>query len=203
MSTRSLRREPVQSRSRERVERILDAAAALIEESGVAAVSVRAIAERAEVAPATLYQFFSNRDAVLERLFIREIDQIDARVAPELTTMTATSLIEAIDTFSEFVRRHYLTRPEFTALYYAARSNGAIRDEARAHLARLVDLLYDRLLTLGLLPAGTDRRVVEIAVEIGDHILELAYRTTPSGDRFMIGQSQVAMLRYLQAHQGS
>ena len=43
------RRQPVQARSRETVERILDAAAVLIEEGSVGAVTTRAIAERGDV----------------------------------------------------------------------------------------------------------------------------------------------------------
>jgi AcrR family transcriptional regulator len=62
------RRSPRQARSKERLQRILDATAELLEESGVEGISTRLIASRAEVNVATIYQFFPNKYAVLNAL---------------------------------------------------------------------------------------------------------------------------------------
>ena len=63
---RPRRRQPVQARSRENVERILDAAAALIDEGGVDAVTTRVIADRAGITAPSLYRFFADREQVLD-----------------------------------------------------------------------------------------------------------------------------------------
>ena len=57
------RRIPRQSRGQARVELLLDAAAELIAESGIASATAEAIALKARTAKGSLYQFFPNRDA--------------------------------------------------------------------------------------------------------------------------------------------
>ncbi|MEK7794319.1 MAG: helix-turn-helix domain-containing protein [Candidatus Hydrogenedentota bacterium] len=57
------RRLPTQDRGRERVDRILDAAARLLVEQGYEAVKTNHIAKRAGVSVGSIYQFFPNRVA--------------------------------------------------------------------------------------------------------------------------------------------
>ncbi|MDQ1631449.1 MAG: hypothetical protein QOC80_1421, partial [Frankiaceae bacterium] len=68
-----LRRVPQQSRSRARVEQLLDAAAAHVVASGVDSLSTRAIAEGAGVPVASLYQYFADKDDILLALVERDI----------------------------------------------------------------------------------------------------------------------------------
>lgn len=70
------RREPQQARSRERLERILDATGELLEEAGIDGLSTRVIAARAGVNVATIYQFFPNKYAVVAALVERTADQL-------------------------------------------------------------------------------------------------------------------------------
>ncbi|MEI1276758.1 TetR/AcrR family transcriptional regulator [Leptospira venezuelensis] len=58
-------RAPVQSRSKERVELILNIAKKLIGERGIDSVSMREIANLAEVQIGSLYQYFGGKEAVL------------------------------------------------------------------------------------------------------------------------------------------
>ena len=64
-------RKPLQNRSRERVEKIIDATESIINESGWGAASSHEIAKRAGVPPAGVYHFFPDRymifDAIIER----------------------------------------------------------------------------------------------------------------------------------------
>jgi len=62
------RRTPQQQRSRERVERILNAAKGLIERSGSDALKMGELAERAEISIGSLYQYFPDRAAVIAAL---------------------------------------------------------------------------------------------------------------------------------------
>nr|BFF23359.1 hypothetical protein GCM10025732_13240 [Glycomyces mayteni] len=72
--THSLRRLPVQERSAARVRRMLDAAADLIEEVGYDRLSTTAIAQRADVAIGSVYQFFGDKRSLAEALSQRYID---------------------------------------------------------------------------------------------------------------------------------
>jgi AcrR family transcriptional regulator len=58
------RRLPRQERSKQRVERILDAAASIFTEVGYEAATTEAIAARAETSIGSLYQFYPNKRAI-------------------------------------------------------------------------------------------------------------------------------------------
>ncbi|MGO4760328.1 TetR/AcrR family transcriptional regulator, partial [Streptomyces sp. 2MCAF27] len=79
-----LRRAPVQRRSAERLGRILDACAELLDETGYEDLSTRAVAERAGVPIGSVYRFFSNKRAMAEALAHRNLDQYAARVTERL-----------------------------------------------------------------------------------------------------------------------
>lgn len=66
-------RPPQQARGQRRVEAILDAAAALIADAGVADLTMQAIAQRSRTTSGSLYHFFPDRDAVLHALAERHI----------------------------------------------------------------------------------------------------------------------------------
>lgn len=60
-----LRKEPKQQRSRELVEKVLDAAMSIAGESGLAAFNTNAVAERAGVEISSIYQYFPNKESIL------------------------------------------------------------------------------------------------------------------------------------------
>ena len=64
-----------QRKKREMHERILDVASALITEQGLAATKVDQIAERADIAQATFFNYFPTKAALTEALVTRVIDQ--------------------------------------------------------------------------------------------------------------------------------
>ncbi|WP_330232225.1 TetR/AcrR family transcriptional regulator [Nocardia sp. NBC_00508] len=198
-----LRREPVQQRSRERVQRILDAALRIVTTAGADAATVRSVAERAGVPAATVYQFFTNRDAIFEQLLARELVRLDGELAESLATARPLrDIAAAVEAFFAFHRRHYMSHPDFVALYYASRHNEAVRDDIREHLGRLTDLFHRHLLSTGLLAPGTSRRVVEMAVELGDRVFEVAHQRGDEGDA-LTDEGRIAITRYLQVYAGA
>jgi AcrR family transcriptional regulator len=72
-----LRRLPRQRRALERIDQLLDAAAAVIAEVGVGETTTNAIAARAGASVGSLYQFFPNKDAVLRSLAMRYASTFD------------------------------------------------------------------------------------------------------------------------------
>ncbi|AQW49763.1 TetR family transcriptional regulator [Streptomyces hygroscopicus] len=79
-----LRRQPVQRRSAERLGRILDACAELLDEISYEELSTRAVAERANVPIGSVYRFFSNKRAMAEALAHRNLDEYAARITRRL-----------------------------------------------------------------------------------------------------------------------
>jgi AcrR family transcriptional regulator len=69
------RKPPQQSRSRATVTAILDAMTRILDREGPEAASTSRVAEVAGVSVGTLYQYFANRDAILDALQDRELER--------------------------------------------------------------------------------------------------------------------------------
>lgn len=80
----SLRRAPVQRRSAERLTRILDACADLLDEVGYDALSTRAVAQRAAVPIGSVYRFFGNKRQMVDALAQRNLERYTVRVTERL-----------------------------------------------------------------------------------------------------------------------
>src|SRR4051794_20577746 len=74
-SARAARNPPRQSRSRFTVASILDATVRILEQESNEAATTTRIAEVAGVGVGTLYQYFSNREAILDALREREFER--------------------------------------------------------------------------------------------------------------------------------
>ena len=100
-------RRPVQKRSRERVRKILDAAEAIIQETGWGSATSHAIAKRAGVPAAGVYHFFPDRfmiyDALVNRYTKDFSQQFPTRIAaanPQAWQDIVTMLIGGIRAYA-------------------------------------------------------------------------------------------------------
>lgn len=120
----SPRRAPTQARSKQRVARILDAAAAIVDRRGLDAVTTNAIADEAALPVGTLYQFFPNREAVLHALLERQLDALDARFAPLLGPARDDVPVEAaVDAVVSELATAYVELPALAALVQGLRAD--------------------------------------------------------------------------------
>jgi AcrR family transcriptional regulator len=96
-------RQPQQLRGERRVEAILDAAAAIIAEGGVGALTVQLLAERAQTSKGSLYHFFPDLRAVLCALADRHSAALTAlssdMIADASIPWAALPLPDVIDRF--------------------------------------------------------------------------------------------------------
>jgi AcrR family transcriptional regulator len=82
--TETKRRTPRQARAAETVAAILEAAAQILEAGGLPALTTNAVAERAGVSIGTLYQYFSDKNALVTTLAQREMEAALDQVARAL-----------------------------------------------------------------------------------------------------------------------
>ncbi|CRZ17353.1 putative regulatory protein [Mycolicibacterium neworleansense] len=193
------RRQPVQERSRRRVERIRAAALELLETQGVDSVTTRAIAQRADVPVATVYQFFPNRDAILQEIVADHLDRRDAEGAEILAALAPTSLAEVAHGIFEFHYEHLRNHPHLVNLHYTSLASGLLADP-RARRAEFANALHGALLHWGLLREGTDALVTMVAVEMGDRLLQMAFHAGPDKDRTILTEGEKALTEYLQTY---
>ncbi|MFE4593421.1 TetR family transcriptional regulator [Streptomyces laurentii] len=85
----------MQRRSAERLARILDACAELLDETGYERLSTRAVAVRAGVPIGSVYRFFGDKRAMAAALAHRNLDRYAARVAAGLAALPAPAAVSA------------------------------------------------------------------------------------------------------------
>lgn len=101
-----LRNEPVQARSAARLDALLDAAAAVLDEVGYERLTTALIAQHASASIGTVYRYFPDRLAVLQGLASRAADRLLSRVRSDLET-ASSDFLERLDViFAGLVRAH-------------------------------------------------------------------------------------------------
>jgi|GEM_PF-6592132 len=78
------KREPAQARSRDMVQRILDAALRVLKASGIEGFTNNHVAAEAEVSVASVYQFFPNKQSIIYRLYSDWLAAVTARLTAEI-----------------------------------------------------------------------------------------------------------------------
>src|SRR3954467_1636715 len=102
-----LRRVPVQGRSVERVRRMLDACAELIDEVGYEGLTTTLLAERAGVAIGSVYQFFPDKRGGVQALTLRNVETYLARLAERIPAGELSDWWDGVDAaIEEYIELH-------------------------------------------------------------------------------------------------
>jgi AcrR family transcriptional regulator len=197
------RREPLQARSRETVERILAAAGELILEEGVEAATPTAIAARAGVGPSSLYRFFSDRDALFALLLEAEVKEIERVAEDAEDSWEFRSARDYVERMLEMFLDYHERRPLFVRLWFGGRVSPAVTAIAQAGNVALAERAHERLVGAGLVSEDFPQEVALLAVEVGDRILELAFRGRRRADRKVIAEGAEMLIAYLERSAGS
>ncbi|MGW7619142.1 TetR family transcriptional regulator [Streptomyces antimycoticus] len=217
-----LRRQPVQRRSAERLGRILDACAELLDEISYEELSTRAVAERANVPIGSVYRFFSNKRAMAEALAHRNLDEYAARITRRLAASESGpghgpgsgpngggGWREAMDVVVDEYLAMKRGAPGFALIEFGNPVPATAQPQQPNHLVadRLRMLLADRLASgapAGAGDAAGDEAAEErlrvaflVAVETADALLRLAFRVDPEGDPAIVAETKELLRAYL------
>ncbi|MEU0517079.1 TetR/AcrR family transcriptional regulator [Streptosporangium sp. NPDC006007] len=207
----TLRRRPAQRRSLERVERMLDECARLLDEAGYEALTTKEVARRAEVPIGTFYQFFPDKQGLVRALALRNLEAFLDRVTARLVVVRLSDWTEMVDlAIDEFVMMKRST-PGFAVVDFgevlvtpggpALKGTERMLDAALENNVIVADRL--RLITVELLGVpigpGLDRALL-VAVEAADAVLKLAFRSRRDGDPELIDECKRLVRRYLSEH---
>jgi AcrR family transcriptional regulator len=192
----SLRRAPVQRRSAERLTRILDACADLLDEVGYDTLSTRAVAQRAGVPIGSVYRFFGNKRQMVDALAQRNLERYSERVVQRLREAGDGGWREAMDAVLDEYLEMKRTAPGFSLVDFGNQIPVGARQAEPNH--RVADRLTELL--SGYLDREPDeelRRVFLIAVETADTLVHLAFRVAPDGDEKIIEEMREMLRAYL------
>ncbi|MFJ5117442.1 MULTISPECIES: TetR family transcriptional regulator [unclassified Kitasatospora] len=201
------RRRPVQQRSQERYERILDACAGLLDEAGATALTTKEVAHRAQVPIGTLYQFFSGKEDLLAALAHRNLDhylqRLDRRLSAGAPAGPAGFTDLAVDEFVAMKR----DVPGFGQVDFGlAGTSGPTGFRGDRHLLD-TDLDNNAAVALRLQALGGEVFAaadpvaltigLRVALEAADAVLNLAFRSDPDGDPVLIAECKRLVRCYL------
>ncbi|THA77954.1 TetR/AcrR family transcriptional regulator [Streptomyces sp. A0592] len=193
----SLRRTPIQQRSADRLARILDACAELLDETGYENLSTRAVALRAGVPIGSVYRFFGNKRAMAIALAHRNLDRYVDGIADRLDGLPATHWRPVVDAVLDEYLAMKRSVPGFALVDFGVPAPPAGDNEGDPNhqvAARLTELLSAHL---GLTRDATLERAVLVAVEATDALIQLAFRNDPAGDPAIVAETRAMMHAYL------
>jgi AcrR family transcriptional regulator len=137
------RSKPAITGSAQRVERILEAARELIREGGVAGLSMRSLAHRANVAPMTTYNLIGSRDQVLVALVRNEMGGKARSKKPRLRVSSShiDNIINLADYYSDLLGEDPLYMKAIISTYYSiadAETRNTLDSQRRRWWAALI-----------------------------------------------------------------
>ena len=192
-----MRRTPVQERSAARVQQMLDAAAALLDER--AEVTTSSVAARAGVSVGSLYQFFPDKQAVLQALATRSFERFSARLgaaldgAPPADWQGAVGLV--VTTYVAFAR----DEPGMLTLSFGGPVDRQLLAGGEDNNAVVATALGQVLASVvpGLSLSAELKLALRVAVEAADAVLDLAFRRDPAGDPQVVAEAEQLLVSYL------
>jgi len=188
------RRDPMQQRSRERVEQILAAASELLHEGGLDNLSTRALAERSGVPVGTIYRYFENSDAIVAAFLDREMERLDAAIAAAVLGLERVTLRGLIEAASLAHFAHHQQHPQTVTAWFGGRRSAAIRDRVREQDARLASWLQTVVDAAGFLADDAPPYGIDVIVRLGDRLMEYVLLDVPKDAQEALVGSYVDMV---------
>lgn len=172
------RRRPSQERSRDRVERILDATAALLGDTPVDKITTAAIAEEAGVPIGSVYQYFPNKLAVLAKLARRVMEQVDAKTASLIAEdFGVLPWDQAIDRAIDATIQGYAEQPGYLQLLLSIRPTPEFRLITDESNERVASLLASHPALQAVIPAERIELVTRAAIQAANSLQDWALST--------------------------
>jgi AcrR family transcriptional regulator len=193
----TMRRQPRQGRSEQRLELILDSLAALIDEVGYNNLSIAMIAKRAQMSGPGIYRYFDDLNAIARELAQRNLARYLTNVRAMLEEDKdewRDALTGSVDVYAEMLR----TEPGFRWLRLGDSIDKNLIDAAennRSVIARhTAELFYTKYAVF-----HRDDLVghVEVLVEIIDALVARAFIDDAKGDPFFLDEAKRVVVWYL------
>ena len=151
--TSSPRKSPSQERSRQTVERILNAATRIFHEQGYAGTTTNDIADEADLSIGSLYQYFPNKDALLAALTKRHITSTTSSLAAMIGELPGDSGFDVIlRTVVRFlVEQHDLDDLHLLVMHTAPRTHeiNLELEQAKTQLVEIASVLLTKINIVG------------------------------------------------------
>jgi AcrR family transcriptional regulator len=204
-SSSSLRRQPKQQRGKERVEKILDAAAAIFDDVGYEAATTHQIAAQAGTAIGSLYQFFPDKAAIFMAMELRHAERVKLMWAqvdiPQIVQLPLRQMIQTLTQAVGSLFAHPVSRVVFVQFYLAREIFQSI-DESMTQEAInfMASILKQRNPSL---KEDQYALLAEVCVHSSNAVMLAALRSADQVHRQRLAQEiEDLMVSYLEPHMG-
>jgi AcrR family transcriptional regulator len=201
----NLRRQPKQQRSKARVEKILDAAAAVFDQIGYEAATTHMIAAKAETAIGSLYQFFPDKAAIFKAMELRHVERVkgfwEQVDIPALVQLPLRQMIHTLVAAVAELFEQPVSRVVFVQFYMARQMFQAI-DESMTQeaIGFMSSILKHRNPTL---TEEQHNLLAEVCVHSSNAVILAALRNPDQEHRQQLTQQiEDLMVSYLEPHIG-
>jgi len=196
-----IRTVPVQQRSANRMQALLDAAATLIEEEGIAAVTTTAVAYRSRSSVGVLYRYFPNVDSLLKALAQRNMQRFFELVQEGIDKSPAdipwSSFDNTLNSYV-FMFRH---EPGFRGLRFGDIISDRFLDAELSNNSVIARAFAQQHSETHALPVTEDILFhLEVAVAMATAIIHRAFLYDPHGDEKFIEHARDFIGTYLRGY---
>ena len=206
LDTNPPRRAPVQIRSQQTVQRVLDAASALLQQISLEEITTTRIAAEAGLSIGALYRFFPDKQSIIDAIAVRHVEQFKASVEPKLLKLVARQavglkfdpavLLDAvIDGYVVYLDEH----PDFRTISFGRHISAATREREASPQVGLPGLLKKFIVRrLGVKDSSELDLRLRVVSEAGERLIAYAYEqgTREERDR-VIAEMKRMLARYL------
>lgn len=199
-----LRHPPTQARSRERLRLVMDVADELLTREGADSFTTTRIAEAAGIPVGSVYQFFDDKETIVEALAVRYWRDFDDLVAGVAEADERDPLADPAGAVLETLAAGFRARPGFLALWYGGLRTERVRDGTRNARAAIAGSI-ERILAVHWREASDFARATAATMVVlaGDGLLREAFRLDPGGDPRLLGEGKLMLDAYLDARLGA
>ncbi|GAA6618593.1 TetR family transcriptional regulator [Scytonema sp. NUACC26] len=200
----SMRRQPKQKRSQQRVERILDAAAEVFDEVGFETATTHAIATRADTAIGSLYQFFPDKMTIFHALELRHRERVYAAWAkfnkPEIIQQPFEGFISAMTEIYKELLQDRTCRIVFMQYF---KSPAIFQNIDESFTQEAIDFMANLLQqrNRALIPEQC-QLLAEVCVHACNTLALVALRSDEPHRQEIFAQIQALLAAYLRPHVG-
>ncbi len=182
---------------------MLDACAAILDESGYDGLSTTKVAHRADVAIGSVYQFFPDKKAVVQELALRNLELFGERVARALAEGEFERWYDAVVSVLDIFVDMHRSVPGFRVLRFGDIADLNLLDGSEENNAVVADRLRAMLIEAFDMPdTPALGRALAVAVEAGDAVIKLSFRDCPEGDPELLTEAERLIGGYLELQFG-
>jgi AcrR family transcriptional regulator len=193
-----LRRAPQQERGQRRLDKILEAAGKVIAKVGYEGATTNAIAHAARTSIGSLYQFFPNKEAILEALAERYLNELRA-VHNTMLDETAAQLPmpELYDRIISTLAHFHATHPAFGTMFFGSTTSPQLAAAADALTEECIGRV-DAMMAVREPQLDTTRR--RLCATINVHVMKTLMHVANAADAKFRGLLLAEIKTLLLAH---